>query len=207
MTFKASRWLLSLAILLSALCLSFASAEARGRSHRPNHHHHRYSNIHHHHRRVAHHAHRRVHHAYRGHEYQARAGNRHRGLSISSLSSYPTIAHASGGSLLALAERYVGSRNPTGFHGPWCGAFMGLVARRAGLSVPEGYLQARQWARVGHRVAGPQIGAIAVMAHHVGIVAGMDARGNPVLVSGNYGGRVGVGAHSARGIIAYVRPG
>lgn len=111
-----------------------------------------------------------------------------------------------GGELLALASRYVGSRNPTGFRGPWCGAFMAMVARRAGLRPPSGFLRASQWAHAGRRVSGPRVGAIAVLPHHVGIVAGVDQSGNPILLSGNHGRRVGVGAYRARRVIAYVEP-
>ena len=111
----------------------------------------------------------------------------------------PQIAQTN---LIAQAERYVGDRNPTGFRGAWCGAFMGMVARRSGHAPPPGYLQARSWAHAGRAIAGPAIGAVAVMRHHVGIVVGFSARG-PILISGNHGHRVGVGVYSASGIIGY----
>ena len=39
--------------------------------------------------------------------------------------------------------------------------------------------------------------------HHVGIVQGYDSRGNPILISGNHGRRVGVGTYSKSVVIAY----
>ena len=64
--------------------------------------------------------------------------------------------------------------------------------------------RAISFARYG-RPSGPQIGSIAVMRHHVGIVIGHASRG-PVLLSGNHGHRVGIGVYSARRIIAYREP-
>ena len=39
--------------------------------------------------------------------------------------------------------------------------------------------------------------------HHVGIVKGYDAKGNPILISGNHGRRVGIGTYSKKVVIAY----
>lgn len=39
--------------------------------------------------------------------------------------------------------------------------------------------------------------------HHVGIVQGYDSRGNPILISGNHGRRVGIGTYSKSAVIAY----
>jgi len=39
--------------------------------------------------------------------------------------------------------------------------------------------------------------------HHVGIVKGYDKRGNPILISGNHGRRVGIGTYSKKVVIAY----
>ena len=54
---------------------------------------------------------------------------------------------------------------------------------------------ARSFANYGQRVSGPQVGAIAVIAHgrtggHVGGVTGIDAKGDPIMISGNNGDRV-----------------
>jgi uncharacterized protein (TIGR02594 family) len=39
--------------------------------------------------------------------------------------------------------------------------------------------------------------------HHVGIVKGYDARGNPIIISGNHSRRVGVGIYARNKVIAY----
>ncbi len=69
---------------------------------------------------------------------------------------------------------------------------------------------ARSFASYGRRVSGPQVGAIAVMARrgggHVGIVSGIDAKGNPIVISGNYGHRVAEASISRGRIYAYVMP-
>jgi hypothetical protein len=41
---------------------------------------------------------------------------------------------------------------------------------------------------------------------HVGIVSGIDARGNPIVISGNYGHRVAEASISRGRIYAYVMP-
>jgi uncharacterized protein (TIGR02594 family) len=69
---------------------------------------------------------------------------------------------------------------------------------------------ASSFAHYGHRVAGPQVGAIAVMARrgggHVGIITGIDAQGNPIMISGNNGNRVREAPVSRGRIYAYVMP-
>ena len=55
------------------------------------------------------------------------------------------------------------------------------------------------------------VGAIAVMSRgkrggHVGVVTGFDPSGNPIIVSGNHGRRVGESVYPASRIIAYVQP-
>ena len=69
---------------------------------------------------------------------------------------------------------------------------------------------AASFARYGQRVSGPQVGAIAVMGRrgggHVGIITGIDARGNPIMISGNNGNRVREAPVSRGRIYAYVMP-
>ena len=63
----------------------------------------------------------------------------------------------------------------------------------------------------GTRVAGPQVGAIAVMGRrgggHVGVVSGIDANGNPIIVSGNHNHTVAESVYPRSRIAAYVLPG
>ncbi len=70
---------------------------------------------------------------------------------------------------------------------------------------------ANSFARYGTRVSGPQVGAIAVMSRgrrggHVGIITGVDAQGNPIMISGNNGNRVREAPVSRGRIYAYVMP-
>lgn len=119
-----------------------------------------------------------------------------------------------GGSLVATARSYIGT-NPTGRRSLWCGAFMDVVLKRTG-HAPGGLL-ASAYAHYGTRVAGPQVGAIAVMGRrgggHVGIVSGVDANGNPIIISGNTWSRASGGrstvleqSYSRSRVYAYVLP-
>ncbi len=114
----------------------------------------------------------------------------------------------SGNSLVADARRYIGT-NPTGRSSLWCGAFMDKVLKDAGL--PGGGNLALGYLHYGHRVAGPQVGAIAVMGRrrggHVGVVSGLDPNGNPIIVSGNHNRTVAESVYPRGRIIAYVMPG
>ena len=106
-----------------------------------------------------------------------------------------------GGDLLDAARRYLGARrSPTGFRGAWCGDFLGLVARHTGADVPRNYRLARSWAGAGSRSA-PRVGAVAVMRHHVTIIAQI-VPGGFIGIGGNQGRRVKYSHYSWRGVIA-----
>src|SRR5882724_7311327 len=94
--------------------------------------------------------------------------------------------------IVAEARRYIGG-NPTGRGSLWCARFMNLVLQHSGYR-GTGSDMASSFANYGQRISGPQIGAIAVMGRrgggHVGVVSGIDANGNPIVVSGNNGNRV-----------------
>lgn len=110
--------------------------------------------------------------------------------------------------LVSEARKYIGT-NPTGRGSLWCGAFMDMVLKRTGHS--GGGNLASAYARYGTRVSGPQVGAIAVMGRrgggHVGVVSGIDANGNPIIVSGNHNHTVAESVYPAGRISAYVLPG
>jgi uncharacterized protein (TIGR02594 family) len=110
--------------------------------------------------------------------------------------------------VVAEARRYIGG-NPTGRGRLWCARFMNMVLQRSGLH-GTGSDMARSFASYGQRVSGPQIGAIAVMGRrgggHVGVVSGIDASGNPIVVSGNHGRRVAESVYPRGRIYAYVMP-
>lgn len=110
--------------------------------------------------------------------------------------------------LVSEARRYLGG-NPTGKSSLWCGNFMNLVLERTGHR-SSGSNTASSFAAYGTRVSGPQIGAIAVMSRrgggHVGVVSGIDAKGNVIVVSGNHNKRVAESTYPRSRIYAYVMP-
>jgi uncharacterized protein (TIGR02594 family) len=112
-----------------------------------------------------------------------------------------------GGDLVSEARRYLGG-NPTGRRSLWCGAFMDMVLKKTGHA--GGGNLARAYAHYGRRVSGPQVGAIAVMTRggggHVGVVSGVDASGNPIIISGNHNDTVAESTYPRARIIAYVMP-
>ncbi len=143
---------------------------------------------------------------------QIQAGNfadTNASIATSSASGGMATSSGSGSSnVVAEARRYLGG-NPTGRGRLWCARFMNMVLERTGLHGTGSDL-ARSFASYGQRVSGPQIGAIAVMGRrgggHVGVVSGIDAGGNPIVVSGNNGNRVRETPVSRGRIFAYVMP-
>ena len=121
----------------------------------------------------------------------------------------PSGFGSSSSNVVAEARRYLGG-NPTGRGSLWCARFANMVLQHSGYR-GTGSDMASSFAKYGQRVSGPQVGAIAVMTRgrrggHVGIITGMDAKGNPIMISGNNGNRVRE-APVARGrIYAYVMP-
>ena len=114
-----------------------------------------------------------------------------------------------GSGLVSEARRYVGG-NPTGRGSLWCARFMNMVLEKTGHR-GTGSDMANSFAHYGTRVSGPQVGAIAVMSRggrggHVGIVTGVDAQGNPIMISGNNGNRVREAPISRGRIYAFVMP-
>jgi len=111
--------------------------------------------------------------------------------------------------VVAEARKYVGG-NPTGRGSLWCARFANMVLQHSGYR-GTGSDMASSFAKYGQRVSGPQVGAIAVMSRgrrggHVGIITGIDASGNPIMISGNNGNRVREAPVSRGRIYAYVMP-
>jgi uncharacterized protein (TIGR02594 family) len=202
-----------------ALCAVVVVAFASPASARPHHGRHLHQASHGHH-------HARHHHVHRHH------GMRHRGRHLARpargapSASQPSFGFAeshsgpgaqpqfqSGGfgssGVVAEARRYIGG-NPTGRGRLWCARFMNMVLEKSGHR-GTGSDMARSFASYGQRISGPQVGAIAVMSRgrgggHVGVVSGIDASGNPIVVSGNHGHRVAESVYSKSRIYAYVMP-
>jgi uncharacterized protein (TIGR02594 family) len=112
-------------------------------------------------------------------------------------------------SLVTEARKYMGT-NPTARSRLWCATFMNMVLARTGYA-GTGSDAAKSFASYGKRINEPRIGAIAVLTRgkkggHVGIVTGIDASGNPIIISGNHGRRVGEATYSRSRVIAYVMP-
>jgi uncharacterized protein (TIGR02594 family) len=117
--------------------------------------------------------------------------------------------HSSGAAWLAQAKVYTGKRGAdlrVKHRRLWCGEFVCKVMAEVGKECPPGYAKATSWARVGRRLSSPQVGAIAVYRHHVGIVAGVNGDGSIILLSGNYNDRVHEGPYRSRGLIGYYWP-
>ena len=166
----------------------------------------------------------RRHYAYRHYRHVARRSRSDAGvaqmqtLAVADANASLPSSTASGGmsmsggfgasNVVAEARRYIGG-NPTSLGRLWCARFMNMVLQRSGYR-GTGSDAARSFASYGQRVSGPQIGAIAVMARrgggHVGIVSGIDASGNPIVVSGNSRNRVREAPISRGRIYAYVVP-
>lgn len=185
-----------------ALCSVAIVALATPASARPHHgasrHYHAHHSKHH---AKTHYGHRTRHHARRG-RYAAAA-------SAESATSQG-FGGFGGSNVVAEARRYIGSGNPTGRSSLWCARFMNMVLERSGHK-GTGSDMARSFAGYGQRISGPQVGAIAVMSRgrrggHVGIVSGIDAKGNPIVISGNHGHRVAEASYSRGRIYAYVMP-
>lgn len=210
---RLSRSVVTLAIFFAAVAAFVSPASAR-----PHHRHsaERHAYVHH----AKHHHYR--HHA-RGSRFERSAAQLQASGFADTRASYNPDANsggmanngmaASGGfgggsGLVSEARRYLGG-NPTGRGSLWCARFMNMVLQHTGHQ-GTGSDMASSFARYGTRVSGPQVGAIAVMGRrgggHVGIITGIDARGNPIMISGNNGNRVREAPISRGRIYAYVMP-
>jgi hypothetical protein len=78
----------------------------------------------------------------------------------------------------------------------WCGWWM-----RTQLGGGPQYNRADSWMHWGSRASGPQVGAVVVWPHHVGIITGQTASGKWIVKSGNDGGAVRERARSVSGAV------
>jgi uncharacterized protein (TIGR02594 family) len=197
----ASRRLLHVvALAVCSLAMVALATPASARSH-----HHgagRHARAHHHHHHIRHYRHR--------HFAQARGMGgieQSRTPAFTQASAAPAIGFGSS-NVVAEARRYIGG-NPTGRGSLWCARFMNMVLQHSGLH-GTGSDMASSFAHYGQRLSGPQVGAIAVMGRrgggHVGVISGIDASGNPIVVSGNHGHRVAESIYPRSRIYAYVMP-
>jgi uncharacterized protein (TIGR02594 family) len=92
----------------------------------------------------------------------------------------------------------------------WCADFANFIEYQVGAR-GTGSRMAASFASYGARLSGPAIGAYAVLSRgrrggHVGIVSGIDANGNPIILSGNHNGRVAEAVYARRRVYAFVQP-
>ena len=122
------------------------------------------------------------------------------GVSKAFAQSERTIQY--GGDLVNRASKYVGANaNQLGLPSRlWCADFMNMIAggtdRRAISYVSRGrpaYHGCVNCVAVTKRRGG----------HHVGVVTGYDSNGDPIIISGNHGRRVGIGTYARNRVIAY----
>jgi uncharacterized protein (TIGR02594 family) len=186
---------------VSIVVAMFATpASARSRHHTA---HHAY------HHRHTYHRYRHAHHSARWDAFRARAARTGADNAYASMGSTSGgFGFGGGSSLVAEARRYIG-RNPTSRSSLWCARFMNFVLQRTGHR-GTGSDAASSFAHYGQRVSGPEVGAIAVMHRHggghVGVVSGIDAKGDPIIISGNHGHRVAESVYQRGRIYAYVMP-
>jgi uncharacterized protein (TIGR02594 family) len=196
--FRRSLGFLALAACSLVFVASATPASARSHHHGAG----RHAHARHHHHHIRHTRHRRF--------AQARGiGNieQSRAPAFTQASVSPATGFGSS-NVVAEARRFIGG-NPTGRGRLWCARFMNMVLQHSGLH-GTGSDMASSFAHYGQRVSGPQVGAIAVMGRrgggHVGVVSGIDASGNPIVVSGNHGHRVAESVYPRGRIYAYVMP-
>lgn len=92
---------------------------------------------------------------------------------------------------------------------PWCGHFMGMIARKAGRQPPQSYSFARSWIRFGApiKLSYARPGDVIVVrtgrSYHVGILSTL-SKSTARLIGGNQSGRVQL-SYFSRGQVVAVR--
>lgn len=115
-------------------------------------------------------------------------------------------AYAATSQVIAEAQRWIGSGNPTGTSGPWCRDYVNFVLERTGHHLADKSRMAVTALRLGPRVSNPQPGDLAVMGGHVTFFVGWAGEGRFLGLGGNQGHRVNVSQFASRSVIAFVRP-
>jgi hypothetical protein len=114
-------------------------------------------------------------------------------------------APALANNLIGLMTRDLGDHRPHGCPSRWCACYLDRMLEQAGFSPLDSY-RARDFAGYGKKAKPMTVGAIMVMAHHVGVVAGQCSDGRVKLISGNHGHKVGLGCYSPGKAIAWRLP-
>jgi uncharacterized protein (TIGR02594 family) len=117
--------------------------------------------------------------------------------------SFGASFSAGGFGIVAKARAYLGATGPQlGLPARlWCADFVNMITGGG-----TGSRAARSW--LSRPRVGAQVGAVAVFGRrgggHVGVVSGFDASGNPIVISGNHGGRVRESVYASARVLAYV---
>jgi uncharacterized protein (TIGR02594 family) len=107
-----------------------------------------------------------------------------------------------GGDLISKAASFLGSTARQLGLPPtlWCADFMNMLLGGSDR-------RAISYTKRGTPASYGCVGCVAITKRkgggHVGVVKGYDSKGNPILISGNYSRRVGVGSFSKKAVIAY----
>jgi hypothetical protein len=136
--------------------------------------------------------------AYRGERSYSRSRHAYRGERSYSRSryAYRQTYHRNYAERRTYGRRTYASYGGGGVGGrpaAWCGWWM-----RTQLGGGPEYNLAANWRNYGHS-SGPQVGAVVVWPHHVGIITGRSASGQWIVKSGNDGGAVRERAQSVAG--------
>ena len=120
-----------------------------------------------------------------------------RPVDLTALTSHP---------LLTIAARYVGRSGPSlGLPSRlWCRDFVNFVLAKNGTPAGNRSRRAIDALRLGSRVSSPRAGDLAVMRHHVTIVAGVHG-GKVIGLGGNQGRRVKLSSYDSRRVVGFVR--
>ncbi|MEY9147647.1 TIGR02594 family protein [Bradyrhizobium elkanii] len=171
---------LSTALVGAAIiALSFSAAEAR-----PKHHHH--------------------HHRHARHRVVERVVQEEPSFADSFQSGFHP-GFSAGAGVVERARHFIGeTAHRVGVRSTlWCSAFLRKVT--GARHVDD---RALSWER--HRHIAPQVGAVVTMGRrgggHVGVVSGFTVKGDPIVISGNHGGRVREAVYSRSRIRAWVSP-
>ncbi len=113
-----------------------------------------------------------------------------------------------GSDIVSAARSQIGNGAIYGRRNLWCARFMNYVLEKSGYR-GTGSDMARSFASMPR--TDMRVGAIAVMSRgrrggHVGVVSGVSASGDPIVISGNNGGRVRETVYPRRRVLAFVVP-
>lgn len=125
-----------------------------------------------------------------------RVQHRHRAAAV--------VQVASGSSdVVSAARAEVGKGAVYGRSNLWCARFMNWVLERSGY---HGTGSDLAWSFASLPQTYMHVGAIAVMRHHVGVVSGVTASGDPIIISGNNGHRVRETVYPRSRVATFVVP-